>query len=149
MTRDDALTSLEKGLIEFRRTLATVQVAKIPAEPIGDIVDTKAVLEATAIADKDYDEIERNRRRAETQNIVENNRDKRINRKLRWRYASWVFCYLVCYSVFVGIVVLMSGFKIWFDLPPSVLDFLVGSTAAAAIGLVYAVTSGLFGSASK
>lgn len=86
------------------------------------------------------------RHKAETQTIIESNLDLKINRKLRWKYASWVFCYLVCYSAFVAILLILSGFKICgFTLQDSVLEFLVGSTALSAIGLVAAVVHGLFG----
>ncbi len=85
------------------------------------------------------------RKDAETQGIRELNSDLRYNRLLRSKYASWVFCYLVSYSIFVGIVLVSVGFGICgFTLPESVLEFLVGSTAASAIGLVFAVTNGLF-----
>ena len=108
--------------------------------------DDRAVNEAKAIASDKYDEIEKTRRQAETQTIRESNRDLRVNRKLRWKYARWVFCYLVCYSVSVLVILIASGFNIFtFSLPDTVLEFLVGSTAAAAIGLVLAVTTGLFG----
>ena len=85
------------------------------------------------------------RRLAETQTIRESNLDLRMNRRLRWKYARWVFCYLVSYSFFVGALLLGSGFGVrGFNLQESVLNFLVGSTAASAIGLVLAVTTGLF-----
>lgn len=82
---------------------------------------------------------------AETQTIRESNLDLRMNRKLRWKYASWVFCYLVCYSFFVGAILIIDGFTLYgFDLEEGVVSFLVGSTAVSAIGLVLAVTTGLF-----
>lgn len=82
---------------------------------------------------------------AETQSIVESNLDRRVNRKLRWKYARWVFCYLVCYSIFVGSILTLAGFGICgFVLSEAVLSTLVGSTAVSAIGLVLAVTTGLF-----
>lgn len=47
----------------------------------------------------------------------------------------------------VALFLVSHGFSIFcFKLPSSVLDFLVGSTAVSAIGLVLAVTHGLFGS---
>jgi hypothetical protein len=85
------------------------------------------------------------KQKAETQSIVESNLDRRVNRKLRWKYARWVFCYLVCYSVFVGGILVLSGFGICgFQMSEAVLSTLVGSTAVSAIGLVLAVTTGLF-----
>lgn len=94
-----------------------------------------------------YEDLERKRTQAETRSIVETNLDRRVNRKLRWNYARKVYCYLVGYSGVVGLLLALHGFSYFpFALPESVLAFLVGSTAAAAIGLVYAVTNGLFGS---
>jgi hypothetical protein len=85
------------------------------------------------------------RKQAEVQTIRESNLDLRMNRKLRWKYARWVFCYLVSYSCFVGLLLLASGANFCgFTLSEDVLSFLVGSTAASAIGLVLAVTTGLF-----
>ena len=56
-----------------------------------------------------------------------------------------MFCYLVCYSVFVAVILISDGFKLFgFNLEEGVVSFLVGSTAASAIGLVLAVTTGLF-----
>lgn len=86
------------------------------------------------------------REKAEVQGLREQNFNQRANRHLRWKYARWVFCYLVCYSLFTAALLLISGFKAHtgFDMQPEVLNFLVGSTAAAAIGLVAAVVTGLF-----
>jgi hypothetical protein len=106
-------------------------------------IDAKATSEAEALADGQYAYIQR--QKAETASLVEKNKDRIINRRLRTGYARSVLCYLICYSVFVGVLLLLSGFKICgFQLPESVLGFLVGSTAAAAIGLVFSVTNGLF-----
>ena len=112
------------------------------------VPDEKAENEASALADEKYGEIER--QKVETAGLKEKNRDLRHNRVLRGAYAKYVFCYLVCYSVFVGIVLIISGFGILgFSLHQDILKYLVGSTAAAAIGLVYAVTNGLFDGAGK
>jgi polyferredoxin len=113
-----------------------------------NIQDEKATDEAEAMAAGEYEDIQR--RKFETAGLRERNRDRRINRKLRTNYARSVLCYLIWYSVFVGILLLMAGFKICgFVLPESVLGFLVGSTTAAAIGLVFAVTNGLFSGLEK
>jgi hypothetical protein len=119
------LQSLSEAL---RRSLNPIESKKNP--------DRKDGLEESA-ADR--------KQKAETQSIVESNLDRRVNRKLRWKYARWVFCYLVSYSVFVGGVLILSGFGILgFVLSEAVLSTLVGSTAISAIGLVLAVTTGLF-----
>ena len=59
---------------------------------------------------------------AETQTIRESNLDLRMNLKLRWKYARWVFCYLVSYSSFVALLLVSSGFNVYgFSLSESVL----------------------------
>ncbi|MGB0960742.1 MAG: hypothetical protein ACPGVK_10860 [Halocynthiibacter sp.] len=108
-----------------------------------DANDSKAIQELSAIDDGSYDD--RERKRAETETIRQQNEDRRLNRELRVSYATKVFKYLSYYSVFVAEVLIYSGFNVYgFSLPDSVLTFLVGSTAAAAIGLVFAVTNNLF-----
>lgn len=84
-------------------------------------------------------------RKVGLEGLREDNRNKKANRRLRWRYAKWVFRYLVTYSIFAAIIVVLHGFGIGgFVLPDIVLGALVGSTAVSAIGLVAAVVSGLF-----
>lgn len=82
--------------------------------------------------------------KAKIRGLVESNLDRKANRRLRWKYAKWVFQYLVGYSIACFILLVLHGFSLWFTLPESVLDFLVGSTAVSAIGLVAAVVTGLF-----
>ena len=95
--------------------------------------------------DKEEENIAIDHKRAELRALDEKNKDLEANRELRWRYARWVFFYLVIYSTFVGFVIIISGFHVFgFTLSPSVLEFLVGSTAVSAIGLVAAVVAGLF-----
>jgi hypothetical protein len=90
------------------------------------------------------------RHEAETEAIKQKNEDRIANRALRDKYARYVFVYLVSYSLFVGGLLLLSGFDLCtFSLPDSVLGLLVGSTAASAIGLVFAVTHGLFSGLEK
>ncbi len=63
-------------------------------------------------------------------------------------YAGKVFRFLIGYCAFVGVVILLSGFKVGgFDISDTVLGIIAGSTAASAIGLVGFVVSGLFGAA--
>lgn len=137
----------EEGKRFFREALKNLSVSKkISAEAIIESSDGKGKQEASAIANKNYEKIiEDERKKAETQTIIEGNLDSSANRALRWKYATWVFGYLVCYSIFVAVIMVLSAFNICgFNLESSVLEFLVGSTAASAIGLVYAVTHGLF-----
>jgi hypothetical protein len=128
---------------EFREKLLAAVRRQSEALSAQTEPDDKAENEASALADEKYGEIER--QKAETAGLKEKNRDLRHNRVLRGAYARYVFCYLVCYSVFVGLILVASGFSICgFSLHEDVLKYLVGSTAAAAIGLVFAVTNGLF-----
>ncbi len=60
-------------------------------------------------------------------------------------YADRVYGFLIGYCAIVTLILLAQGFRWWgFSLPESVLAVLAGSTAAAAIGLVGFVVSGLF-----
>ena len=71
--------------------------------------------------------------------------DQVANRDMRQKYAKWVYYYLVGYSVCVGLLVFGSAatrYPFW--IPDQVLQILVGSTAVSSIGLVLAVTHGLF-----
>lgn len=100
--------------------------------------------------DKQEETLAQREQAAKIDTIKEQNEDLKANRDLRWKYARWVYSYLVGYSVFVAVVLLLSGFRIkCFSLDGAVLEFLVGSTAVSAIGLVLAVTTGLFKPASR
>lgn len=117
---------------ELDRLLKDLAIRTIPDEQLSEPTTPEANEEAIAIGNAKYESIEKSRERAEVEQILESNRDAKINRKLRWKYAGWVFCYLICYSTFVAILLILSGFNICgFKLDASVLDFLVGSTAAA------------------
>lgn len=85
------------------------------------------------------------RRRAEIGAIEQQNADRRATRVLRFRYAKAVYRYLCWYTGGTGAVVILAGFKpIGFSVSDAVLSIIVGSTAAAAIGLVGFVVQGLF-----
>jgi len=85
------------------------------------------------------------RHRAETARITESNLDARVNRRMRNNYAKAVFCFLIGYCAFAGVIVLLEGWHLFgFGLPVVALTALVGSTAVSAIGLVGIVVSGLF-----
>jgi len=106
-------------------------------------MDAKGSKDSADVAEENA--LKYSRERAEIEGIRQKNRNTKLNRKLRSQYANKVFCYLVCYSIFVGLILIFHGYSICgFTLPDNVLSFLVGSTAAAAIGLVYSVSSGLF-----
>lgn len=74
--------------------------------------------------------------------------------ELRKSYASKILNFLFLYSAIVGVLLVFSrltfipiehgGYRVSFELPETVLNFLVGSTATAAIGLVGFVARGLF-----
>ena len=64
-------------------------------------------------------------------------------------YANRVFGFLICYCLFVGVTLMLQGFRIGsFNLSDTVMAVIAGSTAASAIGLVGFVVSGLFKSKS-
>lgn len=85
------------------------------------------------------------RERAKTDSIIQANQDIEANRELRFRYASWVYRFLIGYSACVFLLLVASGWSLCgFELPDNVLIVLVGSTAVSAIGLVLAVVKGLF-----
>ena len=111
-------------------------------------VAKKTNADADAGLDLDLDDSDLHMRAMDTlerKGIEENLRNQVASRQMRFDYSRWVFRYLVGYSVFVGITVVLSGYKIYgFELPDVVLGALVGSTAVSAIGLVLAVTTGLF-----
>jgi polyferredoxin len=84
-------------------------------------------------------------KRAAIEGLREDNRNKQANRALRWKYATWVFVYLICYSLFAAAMLLLHGFQLFgFVLPDVALGALIGSTAVSAIGLVASVVTGLF-----
>jgi hypothetical protein len=66
--------------------------------------------------------------------------------KLVKPYANKVFGFLCAYCAGVFVLLLFNGFHSWgFSMSNTVMGVLVGSTAAAAIGLVHTVVKGLFG----
>ncbi len=82
---------------------------------------------------------------AKVRALEEENEDRSSFRGLREKYAGWVYKYLVGYSIACLGLLSAHGAKFnGFALPEAVLTALVGSTAISAIGLVLAVTHGLF-----
>ncbi len=68
-----------------------------------------------------------------------------LYRKLREKYAKYVFRFLVFYCIIVFALIILHGFSICnFKLHSSVLVTIAGSTAVSAIGLVGIVITGLF-----
>jgi hypothetical protein len=86
-------------------------------------------------------------KKAGIRSIVEDNTDKKANRRLRFRYAQAVYSYLIWYSVSCLFLVLMQGLCPYFELPDAVLVTIVGSAGVSAIGLVGFGVNGLFKSA--
>lgn len=71
-----------------------------------------------------------------------------VRKRMMEPYAGKVFSFLIGYCAFVGMIILLSGFKIGgFAISDTVPGIIAGSTAASAIGLVGFVVSGLFGAA--
>jgi hypothetical protein len=122
-----------------------VSVDKISAG--ADLVAQKAEPDANdALEEKS---LEVSRREAEVAAVRESNADRAKNREMRETYAKKVYRYLIGYTAGCALLLLLSGFKSWgFQLPDAVLVIVVGSTAAAAIGLVGFVVNGLFKSPS-
>ena len=90
--------------------------------------------------------VENDRLSQQVEEYRQRNADIEANRELRKEYANKVYRYLLWYSGSCGLLLLLSGFSesTRFKLPDTVLTVLVGSTAAAAIGLVGFVVNGLF-----
>lgn len=60
-------------------------------------------------------------------------------------YANAAFVFMCAYSAFVGAILLMNGFGCFVNpIQDSVMQILVGSTAATVIGLVGMVLTGIF-----
>jgi len=121
----------------------------------GNLETLRASFDVTKTVDSDPNKIaalnqskiqeEVTKKRLENEGIKQDHADQIANRDMRFKYSKWVFGYLVGYSIVVGVILVLAGFKIGkFELDSDVLKFLVGSTAASAIGLVAAVTTGLF-----
>jgi hypothetical protein len=82
---------------------------------------------------------------AEINALEQKNSDRIATRKLRYDHAKLVYYYLCAYTTGSAVFLLLCGSKLGgFSLPDMVLTTVVGSTAAAAIGLVGFVVSGLF-----
>lgn len=85
------------------------------------------------------------RHRLENDVVVARIKSLDADREMRGNYAKRILRYLEVYSAIVGLIVITSGFKLLgFTLPVEILATLVGSTAAAAIGLVGFIARGLF-----
>ena len=71
--------------------------------------------------------------------------DRRADRALRKKYADAAFRFLVCFSIFCGLVLVSQGVPgSPFKLSDNVVIALIGSTAVAVVGLVGWVARGLF-----
>jgi hypothetical protein len=82
---------------------------------------------------------------AENERLTAEENIETVKARLIRPYANRVFCFLVGYSVFVAVVVVFHGFKIWsFQLPDGVLSVLAGTTLAAVVGLAGIILSGIF-----
>ena len=65
-------------------------------------------------------------------------------------YAKYAYGFMCSYASFVALILLMNGFGCFQNpIPDSVMQFLVGSTAATVIGLVGMVMTGIFVGARK
>jgi succinate dehydrogenase/fumarate reductase cytochrome b subunit len=72
---------------------------------------------------------------------------EQVRARLIEPYVKAVFCFVTAYCGFVGIVLLIAGWKAGgFDLSDAILGVIAGSTAVSVIGLIGLVITGLFGS---
>jgi hypothetical protein len=73
-------------------------------------------------------------------------RDSQSNRNLREGYAVQLFAYMCTWTSFVGAILILSGYSklTQFSIPESSLNVLLGTTTLSVIGLVHAITRGLF-----
>ncbi len=108
---------------------------------------SKPVIRSKGKDEQDQQEkLDYDHQRVLTEQIKQANLDARTNRDMRRDYGKAVFRYLLGYSIFAGLVVVLAGWGTvtGFMLPVAVLTALVGSTAVSAIGLVGIVVTGLF-----
>jgi len=136
-------------------TTDQARLAKSIIEKFGNLEAVKAAAKISSAEDTDPEkeqtlkitriEEELAKQRLLNEGIKQDHKDQQANREMRFKYSRWVFYYLVGYSLVVALILFLAGFGLCgFELDADVLKFLVGSTAAAAIGLVAAVTTGLF-----
>lgn len=118
----------------------------VPLDAVGSGKQAAVAKAAPDAKDKsEIDDLERQQKVAVVESLRQSNQDAETNRNLRNRYANKVYWYLCAYSSVCGVLVLLSGWRLWgFQLPDIVLAALVGTTATAAIGLVGFVVNGLF-----
>ena len=77
--------------------------------------------------------------------LKENNLNLQSTRRLRQSVARAVYWFMVGWSLSVLALLILDGFKIsGFNLPPTVLAALIGSTTASVIGMVAFLVKGLF-----
>ncbi len=129
-------------LAEARAATTNVQPAAIDSD-LNDELDV-AEKQASSYTVK-VQAVQLEKLKLENEKLQNDHDDQRANRKMRENYAKWVFGYLVGYSICVGLLLFTSSINdLRFHISDGVLQILVGSTAASAIGLVLAVTTGLF-----
>jgi hypothetical protein len=69
----------------------------------------------------------------------------KVKAKLIRPLANRIYWYMVAYTAFVGVTLFLHGFKVYgFDLPPTVLGLLTGTTLAAIVGLAAIILTGIF-----
>ena len=121
-------------------------IRNAPTEP--DPVDLSAVQSQRYLEMVGELSAENERLRADIENLKGQQTYDDVRTRMMEPYAGKVFRFLIGYCAFVGVIILLSGFKIGgFDISDTVLGIIAGSTAASAIGLVGFVVSGLFGAA--
>lgn len=64
--------------------------------------------------------------------------------KLIRPFSWWVLVFAAVYCIVIFAIIVIDGWNDWFELKGSVLPIMAGSTAAAVLGLVSVILTGLF-----
>lgn len=117
----------------------------MPATPSDTDVSADDLTRRLSEVGEDRDEL-----KAELEKTKQNVRTIEILDSLIKPYAERTFIFMCVYCASVAVLVALDGFGLWgFELPESVVQFLVGSTATTVIGLVGMVLTGIFLGARK
>lgn len=142
------MTSPQDAQVELTGVVASAHAGSLSIEAV-----VKAEVEALAPETDESQalfalEIERLKvKKLELDNdlLTEGLADRKADRELRKRYADAAFRFLIFFSIFCGVVLICQGIpQIPFKLAENIVVALIGSTAAAVIGLVGWVARGLF-----
>jgi uncharacterized membrane protein YbhN (UPF0104 family) len=98
-----------------------------------------------SLDEKEREDAESGQKDVRLKKLKQRNKDLKSDRGLRENFASQSITFLWCYSIATLFILLMQGFPSCpFELPVAVMVTLIGTNAAATIGLVSFVPRGLF-----